>query len=69
MSFSRRHYRFVSPPADTPQQVAERFRVRRANEQAHAETRVRFPVLTEQNIDEALTFQARRIDELLKEVV
>lgn len=67
MTFSRQHYRLVSPPEDTPQQIAERLRVRRVNAQAHADTIAKYPVFTMDNIDEALAFQEQRIIDLLAE--
>lgn len=65
--YSRRHYRLVSPPPDAPGAAAERIRYRAAAEQALAEMRRRFPVLTTENFAEADRFRETRTQELLRE--
>jgi hypothetical protein len=62
--FSRRHYRQVSPPSDTPEQVAERIRLRAISEQAVREREELWPELTAENVAEALAWQTQRIHDL-----
>lgn len=64
--YSKRHYRLVSPPAETAEQIAERIRIRAACEQARKETAARYPLLTVESAREAIAFQEHRIKELLK---
>jgi hypothetical protein len=67
MNYSRRHYRLVSPLPDRPGAAAERVAYRKAAEQALAELRARWPVLTAENFTEADRFREARTQELLKE--
>ncbi len=66
MSFSRRHYRLVSPAADTPAAIAERFRARAIAEQVQQELTARWPTITAENADEVLAFQRNRYEELIR---
>jgi hypothetical protein len=63
--YSKRHYRLVSPPADTAERQAERAKHRAAIEQAHAEMRAKYPILTAENAGEAIAFQEMRFKELM----
>jgi hypothetical protein len=65
MAFYKR--RIVRP--DMPDDVAERVRHRQASEQALAELREKFPVLTRDNFAEADRFRERRTEELMREPV
>ena len=49
---------------DTPAMVAERIANRKACEQALADRKAKFPVLTERNFEEAASIQDVRITEL-----
>lgn len=62
--YSKRHYRLVSPPDDTPAEIAERNRHQDALRRARDETAAKFPQITAANVDEALAFQDARIREL-----
>jgi len=66
--FSRAHYRRVSPPADTPADIAARLVRLAALQQAVREMWERFPVVTPENFDAANEFRERRYSELLVEV-
>ena len=67
--YSRRHYRDVSPPADTPAEIAWRLRDNAAREQARAEQATRYPVLDAANAQEAVAFfEARRLEILTEPV-
>lgn len=55
----------VSPRADTPAEIAERIRYRKASEQALAELHQQWPVLTPENFAAADKFRERRTQELL----
>lgn len=61
MTFSRRHYRLVSPPADTAEDIRQRLIRRAAAERAVADRLERFPVLTPFNADAAIRFQDERV--------
>jgi len=52
---------------DTPEEIAWRFRQRAASEQIHRERAERYPVITADNLDEALAWQERRFEELMRE--
>ncbi len=67
--YSRRHYREVGGfyAKDTPEATEERKRHREACEQAVREREAKFPVLTPDNVAEAIAWQEARIQELLKE--
>jgi hypothetical protein len=54
VSFSKRHYRLVSPPADTPEAIVARLARRAAWKRAEAEVKAAYPVLTDENVDAAL---------------
>lgn len=51
---------------DTPELVAWRIKSRKAGEQAHAETMQKYPEITPENFQEAVRFQERRREELMK---
>lgn len=68
MSYSRAHYRLVSPREDTPAEVEARRRRNGACEQVRAERLLRFPVVTAGNFQEVVDWQERRIRELSTEV-
>jgi hypothetical protein len=59
--FSARHYRLVSPAADTAEQIADRKRRARAATLAVAEREAAYPVLTAANAADAIAFQERRL--------
>lgn len=60
MTFSRRHYRLVSPPADTPADVRDRL-IRNAAAKLAGEDRHReFPKVTGANVDAVLEYQEQR---------
>lgn len=61
MSFSARHYRAVSPPSDTAEDVRQRLIRRAAAERAVTEREERFPMITPFNFDAANRFQEERI--------
>lgn len=65
MSFSRRHYRAVSPPSDTPEQVRLRIIDKVARETARQERDALFPVITPENFNEACAWFEQRVKELL----
>lgn len=54
--FSQRHYRAVSPSSDTPEQVRERMARHAACERARRDREAKYPVITPENVDEALKF-------------
>ena len=54
----------VSPPADTPEQIAERKADMAICKRAHHEMTLRYPVLTTGNAQEAIDWQNARIEEL-----
>lgn len=60
MSFSRRHYRLVSPPADKPQDIADRRARYAASDHAVADRKARYPQLTAANASEAIAYQEDR---------
>lgn len=60
--------RFLRPPPDTREQVAERVRHRAASERAVKEREERFPVLTAENARAAMDWQEARIKELEAEL-
>lgn len=51
--------------ADTPAQVAERIAYNAACRKATADTKVRFPQITAENMDAALEYKQQRINEIL----
>lgn len=59
--FSRRHYRLVSPPADTQDQIRDRLIARQAAELGMADRIARYPTLTAENADDAIRYQEDRI--------
>lgn len=59
--YSARHYRAVSPPADTAEQIRERRIYRMASERAMAERREKFPTITGENFAAACAYQEQRI--------
>lgn len=59
--FSRRHYRAVSPPSDTPEQIRERAAFQLAREHAISEREHKFPEITPANAVEVLRYQEERI--------
>jgi hypothetical protein len=61
MAYSRRHYRLVSPPPDTHEDVARRLAARDAAARGVADREARYPVLTPGNAREALDYQEQRI--------
>jgi len=65
--YSRKHYRMVSPPADTKEEIAERLRHRSACEQAVKDREAKHPVITVENAVEVMDYQEMRIQELLNE--
>lgn len=65
--YSNRHYRAVSPPADTAADIAERVRRLRVLEQVRQEREARYPVVTGDNFKSLSDWQERRIAELLAE--
>ena len=65
MALSRRHYRLASPPPDTPEQIAERIRARAAMNQADAEMKERFGILTFENAQAAMDWREARFRELI----
>lgn len=65
MSFSRAHYRRVSPPADTAADIAAR-RVRlEALDIAAREMRERFPKITPENFQDANDYRESLYRELM----
>lgn len=62
--YSRRHYRAVSPKADTPEDIAARRRHLAVLAQVHKERTERYPRITPKNVGEVLDWQASRIKEL-----
>ena len=64
--FSRRHYRLVSPPPDTPEALAERLRRNAASEQVGREVQERWPTITAENVGEVLAWQTARLHELVE---
>lgn len=64
MAFSRAHYRRVSPPSDTPEQVRERIIDTVARETARQERDARFPIITAENVKDALAWFEARLAEL-----
>lgn len=62
--YSSRHYRSVSPAADTPADVADRLRRNEAAARARTERETRYPILNAENAQEAMDFQERRYQEL-----
>jgi hypothetical protein len=61
VSFSRRHYRLVSPAPDTAEDIRQRLIRKAAAERGLADRVARFPVLTPFNAAEAIRFQDERI--------
>lgn len=62
MSYSRRHYRLVSPPADTAEDIVARQRHREALAAAQADVEARFPEgATPENAADYAAYQAARI--------
>lgn len=61
MAFSRRHYRAVSPPADTAADVALRKADSEARRLARFDVEATYPTVTAENASEVLTFQEGRI--------
>jgi hypothetical protein len=59
--YSRAHYRRVSPPADTPAEIADRAIRVRAGQLGVQDRQQRYPVLTAENADEAMAYQEARI--------
>lgn len=57
MSYSRAHYRRVSPPPDTAVEERDRLIRQIASERAIADRMERFPRLTPENADAAIDFQ------------
>lgn len=64
--YSRAHYRRVSPPRDTPAEIAARLLDNRIREQARQEREARYPVITIENFDEACAWFESRVEELRK---
>lgn len=63
MSFSRAHYRRVSPPADTVADLAARQRHLRALELARADVAAQYPDgINAENADAVLAYQEARIE-------
>jgi hypothetical protein len=58
--FSRRHYRAVSPPADTPRDIRDRLIRNEASRLAAAEREREFPRVTADNVDVVLDYQEAR---------
>jgi len=71
MPFSRKHYRAVSPKADTPAMIAWRLADNEARELATADQATKYPTLTLENIQGALEFFEERrrwhLDSLTKD--
>lgn len=59
--YSRRHYRAVSPAADTQAQIMERALAKRACELGLQDRELRYPELTAANADEAIAYQEAQI--------
>jgi len=49
---------------DTPEQIAWRVRDNEAREQAKTETRAKFPVITAENMEEAMDYREQRYQQL-----
>ena len=64
--YSRGHYLRVSPPADTPEAIAERKARKRAEERLPVERAERYPEVTTENVGEVLAWQERRLRELVE---
>lgn len=67
MPFSRRHYRDVSPPDDTPAQIAARLADNRVREQLLQETRAKIEAAGDRLLEQAeeiLAWQEARLREL-----
>ncbi len=58
--YSAAHFRRVSPPADTPAEIQDRFRAREAGELAIADRVAKFPTLDAGNAQAAIQFQTER---------
>lgn len=68
MSFSKKHYRFVSPPSDTPAELAWRKRDNECRAIARAEQVERFPVIdSTETFDAAIAFFEARVKQLHSE--
>lgn len=57
MGFSRRHYRLVSPPADTPRDIRDRLIRNEAARLAGVDREREFPKVTADNVDAVLDYQ------------
>ena len=67
--YSKRHYRAVSPPADTAADIAARKAHYAALEAAGADVKARYPGgITLDNAAEVLAYQAERIAARIKEI-
>ena len=53
--------------ANTPEAIADRLAVNRANERVRTELRERFPILTAENAEAAIKFQQDRFEEIVAE--
>jgi len=66
--YSKRHFeRLSNGGPDTPDRVSERVHYREAAAQAHKEMLDRFSPLTTDNVQEAFTWQAKRLTELTEQ--
>lgn len=65
MGFSRRHYRAVSAPGDTPEQIAFRLRRNDMLDITRREMQELYPVITPENFVAANDFLERRYKELM----
>lgn len=62
--YSRAHFRRVSPPSDTPKQIADRLRMNAILEAVRQEIAERWPQITPDNFIEADRYREHRIAEL-----
>jgi hypothetical protein len=58
--FSRRHYRSVSPPADTPREICDRLIRTEASRLAKVDRERDFPRVTPDNVEAVLDYQDAR---------
>lgn len=59
--YSARHYRAVSPPTDTDEQIRERRIYQMASERGMADRREKFPKITGENFAAVCAYQEQRI--------
>ena len=70
--YSRKHFELLAAcgsrqAPDAAETIAERVRYRQAAEKAVREREEKYPILTQENAAEAIAWQEKRIQEILKE--